>query len=135
MLSEYAKQLGAFVTLVVVQSMAILLFKLCQQDGKYTFNPASSVALTEICKLGLAGSLHYSYVSQSKKCAAEGRPCATPARVGTRRWQHRVAVRCCRRLPLPRHRKTSPSFVRVAGQTTPRAHLGFTLRAGRFGRM
>ena len=29
-LSAYAQQLGAFVTLVVVQSTAILLFKLCQ---------------------------------------------------------------------------------------------------------
>ena len=53
--------------LVVVQSTAILLFKLCQKDGKYTFNPASSVALTEVCKLLLAGSLHYQYVSTSKK--------------------------------------------------------------------
>eukprot|EP00900_Chrysochromulina_parva_P017430 jgi/Chrpa1/25689/Chrysochromulina_OHIO_Genome00016289-RA len=58
-LTEYAKQLGAFMTLVVVQATAILLFKLCQNDGKYTFNPASSVALTEMCKLLLAGSLHY----------------------------------------------------------------------------
>ena len=38
-MTEYAKQLGAFVVLVVVQSAAILLFKLCQQHGKYTFNP------------------------------------------------------------------------------------------------
>ena len=58
-LSEYAKQLGAFSILVVVQSFAILLFKLCQKDGKYTFNPASSVALTEVCKLVLASSLHW----------------------------------------------------------------------------
>ena len=33
-LSEYAKQLGAFLILVVVQSTAILLFKLCQEGGK-----------------------------------------------------------------------------------------------------
>ena len=32
-LSAYAQQLGAFVTLVVVQSTAILLFKLCQVGG------------------------------------------------------------------------------------------------------
>ena len=63
----YAQQLGAFFTLVVVQSTAILLFKLCQQDGKYTFNPASSVALTEMCKLVLAASLHFRHVSASKK--------------------------------------------------------------------
>ena len=63
----YVKQLGAFVTLVIVQATAILLFKLCQQNGKYTFNPASSVALTELCKLGLAFTLHYQYVQTSKK--------------------------------------------------------------------
>ena len=39
--THYAEQLGAFLILVVVQSFAILLFKLCQEDGKYTFNPAS----------------------------------------------------------------------------------------------
>jgi len=66
-LGLYAKQLGAFVTLVIVQATAILLFKLCQQNGKYTFNPASSVALTEVCKLVLAFSLHYQYVQSSKK--------------------------------------------------------------------
>jgi len=70
--SNYAKQLGAFLVLVVVQSMAILLFKLCQEGGKYTFNPASSVALTEICKLALAGSLHLQYVSSKKKPFWEG---------------------------------------------------------------
>jgi len=71
-LTEYAKQLGAFMTLVVVQATAILLFKLCQNDGKYTFNPASSVALTEMCKLLLAGSLHYNHVASSKKPLWEG---------------------------------------------------------------
>ena len=69
MLSEYMQQVGAFFVLVVVQSAAILLFKLCQQNGKYTFNPASSVALTEMCKLVLAGTLHYNHVLSSKKCA------------------------------------------------------------------
>lgn len=64
-MSEYAKQLGAFVILVVVQSTAILLFKVCQVGGAYTFNPASSVALTEVCKLALAGTLHFQYVSSS----------------------------------------------------------------------
>ena len=71
-LSHYAKQLGAFTILVVVQATAILLFKLCQQDGKYTFNPASSVALTEVCKLVLAFSLHYQYVQSAKKPFWEG---------------------------------------------------------------
>jgi UDP-sugar transporter A1/2/3 len=66
-MNEYAKQIGSFSILVVVQSTAILLFKLCQTDGKYSFNPASSVALTEICKLLLAAALHYQFVSASKK--------------------------------------------------------------------
>lgn len=69
---KYAEQLGAFLVLVVVQSTAILLFKLCQKDGKYTFNPASSVALTELCKLLLAGGLHAHYVQGSKKPFFEG---------------------------------------------------------------
>ncbi|KAL1526182.1 hypothetical protein AB1Y20_014910 [Prymnesium parvum] len=71
-LTEYAKQVGAFFILVVVQSTAILLFKLCQEGGKYTFNPASSVALTEICKLMLASSLHWYGLSKSKKPFWEG---------------------------------------------------------------
>jgi len=58
--------------LVIVQSTAILLFKLCQEGGRYTFNPASSVALTEVCKLALAGSLHLQYVNSSKKPFWEG---------------------------------------------------------------
>ena len=40
-LGEYTKQVGSFTILVIVQSTAILLFKLCQQNGRYTFNPAS----------------------------------------------------------------------------------------------
>lgn len=56
--AQYAKQLGAYGVLVVVQTFALLLYKLCQQNGTYTFNPASSVALTEICKLLISLSLH-----------------------------------------------------------------------------
>ena len=74
-LSEYAKQLGAFSILVVVQSFAILLFKLCQKDGRYTFNPASSVALTEVCKLVLASTLHW---RPSPQCSARGPTTPTP---------------------------------------------------------
>lgn len=51
-------QLIAFFTLVVVQSGAILLFKLAQIGGSYTFSPASSVALTELVKLALAFGSH-----------------------------------------------------------------------------
>jgi len=71
-LSAYAKQLAAFMVLVVVQATAILLFKLCQRDGKYTFSPASSVALTELCKLALALALHYQHISSSKRPFWEG---------------------------------------------------------------
>lgn len=51
-------QLVAFFTLVTVQSGAILLFKLAQVGGAYTFSPASSVALTELVKLALAVGSH-----------------------------------------------------------------------------
>jgi UDP-sugar transporter A1/2/3 len=51
-------QLIAFFTLVSVQSAAILLFKLAQIGGAYTFSPASSVALTELVKLCLAFGSH-----------------------------------------------------------------------------
>ena len=64
--SNYLQQLGAFVLLVGVQTFAILLFKLCQVNGAYTFSPASSVALTELCKLALALLLHWRFRDQSK---------------------------------------------------------------------
>jgi len=51
-------QIVAFFTLVVVQSVAILLFKLAQTGGAYTFSPASAVALTELVKLALAATSH-----------------------------------------------------------------------------
>ena len=69
--SHYALQIGSFCTLVAVQSTALLLFKVCQVQGSYTFSPASNVALTEMCKLGLAGSLH---ISATNKARAEGSP-------------------------------------------------------------
>ena len=69
--SHYALQIGSFCTLVAVQSTALLLFKICQVGGTYTFSPASNVALTEMCKLGLASSLHISYVNRSR---SEGSP-------------------------------------------------------------
>ena len=59
-------------TLVAVQTTAILLFKLCQQNGTYTFSVASSVALTELCKLALAASMHIQHVASSKKAFWEG---------------------------------------------------------------
>ena len=67
MVDHYVIQVGVFVLLVCVQTFAILLFKLCQVNGAYTFSPASSVALTEICKLMLAGTLHAQSVRSSGK--------------------------------------------------------------------
>ena len=69
--SRYALQIGSFCTLVAVQSTALLLFKICQVGGTYTFSPASNVALTEMCKLGLASSLHISHVNKAR---SEGSP-------------------------------------------------------------
>jgi UDP-sugar transporter A1/2/3 len=66
-LSHYTMQVGSFFILVAVQSTAILLFKLCQVGGAYTFSPASSVALTEVCKLALAASMHHQQVQTSGK--------------------------------------------------------------------
>ena len=54
----YMQQLVSFLCLVVIQAMAMLLFKLCQIEGKYSFSPASSVALTEATKLCLALTMH-----------------------------------------------------------------------------
>lgn len=65
--THYVQQLGAFCLLVVVQSFAILLFKLCQVSGRYTFSVPSSVCLTEVCKLVLAASFHYAYVTKERK--------------------------------------------------------------------
>ena len=36
--SRYALQIGSFCTLVAVQSTALLLFKICQVGGTYTFS-------------------------------------------------------------------------------------------------
>ena len=67
MVDHYVIQVGVFVLLVCVQTFAILLFKLCQVNGAYTFSPASSGALTELCKLTLAGMLHAQSVRSSGK--------------------------------------------------------------------
>eukprot|EP00962_Isochrysis_galbana_P038609 scaffold13712_cov124-Isochrysis_galbana.AAC.6 len=64
-LSLYGLQVLSFMVLVVIQSTAMLLFKLCQVNGGYTFSPASSVALTEMCKLVLAASMHWRDVAGS----------------------------------------------------------------------
>jgi len=66
-LGTYGQQVGSFLTLVVIQASAMLLFKLCQVNGSYTFSPASSVALTELCKLALALSMHWRDVRATGK--------------------------------------------------------------------
>jgi len=66
-MSIYSQQLVSFVSLVGVQSTAILLYKMCQVEGKYSFSPASNVAMTEFCKLALALALHYIHIRRSGK--------------------------------------------------------------------
>jgi UDP-sugar transporter A1/2/3 len=70
-LSSWGLQIGAFLVLVCVQSTALLLFRLCQSSGSYSFSKASSVALTEACKLGLALSLHGRHVLSTGAPALE----------------------------------------------------------------
>ena len=57
---------GAFFLLVFMQTTAILLFKLCQEEGAYTFSPASSIAITEFAKLAMASGLHYRAVDRAE---------------------------------------------------------------------
>ncbi len=71
-LSSYGTQIGSFAVLVCVQSVAILLFKLCQTSGSYSFSPASCVALTEACKLALAVTLHSRHVQATGASPLEG---------------------------------------------------------------
>ncbi|KAK7247748.1 hypothetical protein SO694_00088166 [Aureococcus anophagefferens] len=61
-----AQATGAFFVLVFMQTTAILLFKLCQEEGAYTFSPASSIAITEFAKLAMASGLHYRAVDGAK---------------------------------------------------------------------
>ena len=53
--------LSAFFLLVFIQTTAILLFKLCQFEGVYTFSPTSSIAITEFTKLCMAAGLQYRF--------------------------------------------------------------------------
>ena len=64
-LSSWGLQIGSFLVLTVVQAGAITLFRICQTSGAYEFSPASSVALTEVCKLGLAVTLHAKHVHET----------------------------------------------------------------------
>ena len=61
-----AQATGAFFVLVFMQTTAILLFKLCQEEGAYTFSPASSIAITEFAKLAMASGLHYRAVDRAE---------------------------------------------------------------------
>ena len=63
---SHLQKITVFLLLVFVQTFAMLLFKICQINNKYTFNPASSVALTEICKLFIA------FVSHWRHCMKNG---------------------------------------------------------------
>jgi UDP-sugar transporter A1/2/3 len=55
-------QVSSFLALVTLQTTAILLFKLCQVHGAYTFSPASSIAMTEALKFVIASVLHTRHV-------------------------------------------------------------------------
>ena len=61
-----ARALGAFVVLVFMQTTAILLFKLCQEDGLYTFSPASSIVMSEVAKLVMSTTFHYRSVGRAQ---------------------------------------------------------------------
>ena len=55
---SHSLQLASFLALVALQTTAILLFKVCQSHGAYTFSPASSIAITEALKFTIAATLH-----------------------------------------------------------------------------
>ena len=61
----YSLQLASFLALVALQTTAILLFKMCQYHGAYTFSPASSIAITEALKFAIAASLHVRHTQSS----------------------------------------------------------------------
>ena len=58
--------LSSFFVLVGIQATAILLFKLCQEEGVYSFSPASSIAITEFTKFCMAAILHYRAVGKDQ---------------------------------------------------------------------
>lgn len=61
----YSLQVASFTALVTLQTTAILLFKVCQVHGAYTFSPASSIAMTEALKFCIASGLHTRHVKAS----------------------------------------------------------------------
>ena len=70
--TSYGLQLGSFAILVAVQTTAVVLVKVTQTSGAYTFSPASCVALTELCKLALAGTLHVQHVKREGVALFDG---------------------------------------------------------------
>ena len=70
--SGYSLQIASFVALVALQTTAILLFKVCQEHGAYTFSPASSIAMTEMLKFFIAGTLHTRHVKETGEDLLKG---------------------------------------------------------------
>lgn len=66
------KQLLAFVSLVVIQGSNILFFKLSGTGGKYLYNTASAIAITEFVKLAMSVMLFF-----REKIAVPSVPAAT----------------------------------------------------------
>mmetsp|Transcript_21620 Transcript_21620/g.52938 ORF Transcript_21620/g.52938 Transcript_21620/m.52938 type:complete len:304 (+) Transcript_21620:103-1014(+) len=56
---KYSTKIIAFAALVVVQGAHILFFRLSQINGKYAYNTASAVAVTEAVKLFMSAGLYW----------------------------------------------------------------------------
>ena len=63
--AAYSLKIASFLALVALQTTAILLFKVCQEHGAYSFSPASSIAMTEALKFAIASSLHVRHYKSS----------------------------------------------------------------------
>ena len=68
--SGYSLQIASFVALVALQTTAILLFKVCQEHGAYTFSPASSIAMTEMLKYVTGINLIYGTILKKRHIRA-----------------------------------------------------------------
>ena len=53
------KKLMAFFSLVFIQGMHVLTFKISQRNGRYRYNTASAIAITELVKFLMSMLLHW----------------------------------------------------------------------------